>query len=254
MIGVVGKGLAEIQPIGGATWVADDAGVELGRKMYAIDPQTRRRRLGAAERGASAVPPVRRRQEAPVPLAAASESAHAQRVAIAAKEATASQLPAPLSVLCFIVSPVTSSFIASFVGTHDGAPASRRPIARVNCQKTCSPCSTRSRPSRSSSSLTRSPTSILVIIQQDQRPHAAIDKRSGDALALDPKLRQAARTAVRRCVGGRQWPVGEHAGQQGTDDAADAVHAEHVQAVVVAQHVLQAGRGTRSRSRRRRRR
>src|ERR1700679_3251270 len=48
-------------------------------------------------------------------------------------------------------------------------------------------------------------------VEQDQRADAAIDQRGGDALALDPKLRQSAWAAIRGGIGRRQRSVGEHA-------------------------------------------
>ena len=50
--------------------------------------------------------------------------------------------------------------------------------------------------------------------QQDQRAHAAIDQRRGDALTLDPELMKYTRTAIGGRVACGQEPHGEHAGQQ----------------------------------------
>ena len=95
-----------------------------------------------------------------------------------------------------IVADVTSRFPHTSVDTNMGRRQCGAPSYACDFQKTCSPCNTRSRPSRSSSSSTRRPTSSLGDHQQDQRADAAIDQCRGDTLALDPKLCQAAGAAV----------------------------------------------------------
>src|ERR1700761_2967092 len=60
--------------------------------------------------------------------------------------------------------------------------------------------------------------------QQHQRANAAPDQGRGYTLALKPKLRQAARAAVRRSVCRRPRPERQHTGQQRTDDPADAMN------------------------------
>ena len=77
---------------------------------------------------------------------------------------------------------------------------------------------------------------------------AAVDHRGADADQLDHDL-----AAVAFQHAGRAADVldREHAGQQGADDTADAVHAEDVERVVVAEHALELGRAPGSRPRRR---
>ena len=81
---------------------------------------------------------------------------------------------------------------------------------------------------------------------RDERDDAGPEDRDADGLGLDPQLGDVARV-----LGLARDPVGhdvrapeirryEYAGQRRTQDAADRVHAEDVQRVVHADHLLQA--------------
>src|SRR5690349_16018267 len=75
-------------------------------------------------------------------------------------------------------------------------------------------------------------------LQDDERHHEVVDEHDADADALVDDLRgialdQAGRAAV--CLDR------EHAGEDRTGGAAERVHAEGVERVVVAEHVLEAG-------------
>src|SRR6266508_2287362 len=64
-----------------------------------------------------------------------------------------------------------------------------------------------------------------------------------DALDLDPDLARVAVDEADRRIAALDRHGGEHAGQQRTDGAADAMHAEGIQRVVIAELVLEPGRG-----------
>src|SRR6266851_4258536 len=75
------------------------------------------------------------------------------------------------------------------------------------------------------------PDGLLDYLQNDETPRESINDGHGDAFQLSEH-------------GGVQTAdllAGEYAGEQRADNAADTVHAEGVQGVVVAQRVLQGG-------------
>ena len=122
-----------------------------------------------------------------------------------------------------------------------GAPSRQGGKLFAVAQATLSPCSARSRPSRSLSVSTRRPIDQIDELEEDEgRDGTPAD---GPAMPL---------TWIRSCAGlpssrprAASPPTeldGEHAGEQGADDPADAMHAEHVERVVVAEHVLERGR------------
>src|SRR5215468_3787525 len=75
-------------------------------------------------------------------------------------------------------------------------------------------------------------------LEDDQRHDGVVDEDDDDALDLIDHLHGVAFDQARRAA---VLLDREHAGEQRTDGAADGVHAEGVERVIVAQHVLQAG-------------
>src|SRR5262249_19183670 len=85
-------------------------------------------------------------------------------------------------------------------------------------------------------------------LEDDQRHDGVVDEDDDDALDLVDHLHrvafdQAGRAAVLldREHAGEQRAAGDRAGEKRADGAADGVHAEGVERIIVAQHVLQAG-------------
>src|SRR5262249_5840383 len=75
-------------------------------------------------------------------------------------------------------------------------------------------------------------------LEQDQRNDGVIDEHGDDADALVDELLDV---AIERAGGSAVLLDREDAGEQRADDAADRVHAERVERVIVAEHVLEAG-------------
>src|SRR5262245_13499077 len=75
-------------------------------------------------------------------------------------------------------------------------------------------------------------------LEDDQRDDGVVDEDDDDTVDLVEELY---RIAFEQAGGAAIGLDREHAGEQGTGDAADRVHAERVERVVIAQHVLQAG-------------
>src|SRR5215510_5619857 len=75
-------------------------------------------------------------------------------------------------------------------------------------------------------------------LENDQRDDGVVDEDDDDAIDLVEEL---ARISLEQAGGAAILFDREHAGEQRADGAADGVHAEGVERVIVAQHVLQAG-------------
>ena len=95
-----------------------------------------------------------------------------------------------------------------------------------------------SRPSTSTSLVTRRPTIDVDDLEDDEGDDAGPDDRGDGALELDPDLAGIAVDEAGLALAADRGDR-EDAGQDGADDAADAVHAEGVERVVVAEHLLQ---------------
>src|SRR5258708_24134610 len=75
-------------------------------------------------------------------------------------------------------------------------------------------------------------------LEDDERGDGVINDDRSDAVALVDQLLEV---AVERAGGAAVLLHREHAGEEGTDNAADRVDAEAVERVVIAEHVLEAG-------------
>src|SRR5262244_2155303 len=75
-------------------------------------------------------------------------------------------------------------------------------------------------------------------LEDDQRHDGVVDEDDDDALDLVDHLH---RVAFDQAGGAAVLLDREHAGEQRADGAADGVHAEGVERIIVAQHALQAG-------------
>ena len=127
---------------------------------------------------------------------------------------------------------------------------------RLTGDKPTRRASAMSRPSRSSSSVTRRPIDHVddqVGDQPRRRPTSTTDAdaaRLDDQLVADRVVGGLGLSRSRRCPAPpRPWR-GEHAGQQRAQDTADAVHAEHVERVVGAEHASSGRSRPRGRPRR----
>ena len=78
-------------------------------------------------------------------------------------------------------------------------------------------------------------------LEDDEAHDRGVDQGHQDALALDHDLAGDGHALGQ--AGTAQALGGEDAGQHGADDTADAMHAEDVQGVVIAEHALELGRG-----------
>ena len=123
---------------------------------------------------------------------------------------------------------------------------------------TASPCRVMSRPMFSASWLTRNGAMAFTTLRITKvaTAHQSALARDPDELDEDlPRIAvdQAGRSA-RRLGACRDRADGEHAGQQCAEHAADAVHAEHVERIVIAEPELELGAGPVADRRRRARR
>ncbi len=96
-----------------------------------------------------------------------------------------------------------------------------------------SSCRARSRPSVSCSSLTRSPMISIDHLQQDEAHDAAVDQGRDNGDELNPDLGANGHSLFQ--PGAAEARVGEDAGEDGADDAGDAVHAPDVERIVITQ-------------------